>query len=86
MTTNKRYCSEDKFLCQASEERYQTSTFPRTAMAPLAPCKAKQQSPGKSTRQTLSLISFVKKYSSSLPIRVSVLEGYSGRNDRYYAS
>ena len=79
MTTNKKFCSENKFTHQ---ERYQTSTFPRTKKAPLVPCKAQQQASGKSVGQTLSLISFVKKYSSSLPIRVSVVEGYSGKDDR----
>ena len=81
MSTNKK-CCDDKFSHQSSDERYQISTFPCTTMAPFAPSKTKQQN-GESTTQTLSLISFIKKYSSSLPIRVSVVEGYSGRNDRY---
>ena len=80
MSTTKKYCG-DKFSHHSSEERYQTSTFPHTMMAPLALSKTEHQS-GKSTMQTLSLISFIEKYSSSLPIRVRVVEGYSGRNDR----
>ena len=66
--------------CNDADGRYQTATFPRTKI--VSESLSKQHQSGRST-QTLSLISFLKKYSSSLPIRVRVVEGYSGKNDRY---
>ena len=67
---------------QAHDSRYQDSTFPRSALAHRNSSSSASVQVGAKTKQVLSLISFIRKYSSSLPIRVSVVEGYSGRDDR----
>lgn len=68
--------SSNKFSSDGSR-RYQASTLPQ-----VAPPHTKACSSGNS-KQTLSLISFIRKYGSFLPIRVCVVDGYSGRDDRY---
>ena len=81
MSTKKKHYG-DILPSKLSDIRYQSSTFSRVATIhgqAASKTSSKQQKSGKS----LSLISFIRKYSSALPIRVCVVEGYSGKSDRY---
>ena len=75
--STKKDSSSVQFYQSYDDGRYQASTF-----SPSALTQRNSSSSSAKTKQVLSLISFIRKYSASLPIRVSVVEGYSGRDDR----